>query len=71
MLTCVIKAQEDRDVAVVNIPNVFAQTFVSEEDKEHCVIVCIRGPLADILVSIAPEVYGPCVTTNKRVSRSQ
>ena len=33
MLTCVIKAQEDRDVAIVDIPNVFAQTVVREEDN--------------------------------------
>ena len=65
MLTCVIDAQEDRDVAVVDIPNAFAQTIVSEEDAEHRVIVCIRGPLVDILVSIAPNVYGPYVSTNK------
>jgi hypothetical protein len=38
---------------------------VSEEDAEHCVIVCIRGPLVDILVLIAPDVYGPYVSTNK------
>ncbi len=25
----------------------------------------IRGPLVDILVSIAPDVYGPYVSTNK------
>ena len=66
MLTCVIEAQEGRDVAVVDIPNAFAQTVVSDEDKEHCVIVRIRGPLVDILVSISPEVYGPYVTTNKK-----
>jgi hypothetical protein len=28
-------------------------------------IVCIRGPLVNILVSIAPEVYGSHVSTNK------
>jgi hypothetical protein len=65
MLTCVIVAQEDRDVAVVDIPNAFVQTVVDEEDTEHCVIVRIRGPLVDILVSIAPDIYGPYVTTNK------
>jgi hypothetical protein len=37
MLTCVIDAAEDRDIAVVDILNVFAQTVVSEEDAEHCV----------------------------------
>ena len=55
MLTCVIKSQEGRDVAVVDIPNAFVQTAISDEDKGHHVIVCIRGPLVDILVSIAPE----------------
>ena len=40
--------------------------MVSDEDKEHCVIVRIRGPLVDVLVSIAPEVYGLYVTTNKK-----
>jgi hypothetical protein len=32
MLTCVIDAQEDRDIAVVDIPNAFVQTVVDEED---------------------------------------
>ena len=32
MLTCVIDAQENRDVAVVDIPNAFVQTVVTEED---------------------------------------
>ena len=66
MLTCVIEAQEGRDVAVVDIPNAFVQIVVSDEDKEHRVIVCIQGPLVNILVSLAPEVYGPYVTTNKK-----
>ncbi len=65
MLTCIIDAAEDRDIAVVDIPNAFAQTVVSEEDAEHRVFVCIRGPLVDILVSIAPDVNGPYVSTNK------
>jgi hypothetical protein len=63
MLTCVIDALEGRDVAVFDIPNAFVQTVV--EDKEHCMIVCIRRPLVDILVNIAPLVYGPCVLFNK------
>ena len=66
MLTCVINAQENRDVAVVDIPNAFAQTVVSDEDAEHRVIVRIRGPLVDVLVSIAPDVYGRYVSTNKK-----
>ncbi len=69
MLTCVIDAQEDRDIAVVDIPTAFVQTVVDEEDTEHCVIVCIRGPLVDILVSIAPNVYSLYVSTNKSVQK--
>jgi hypothetical protein len=65
MPLCVIDAQEDRDIAVVDNPNAFVQTVVDEEDAAHCVIVHIRGPLVDILVSIAPDVYGPYVSTNK------
>jgi hypothetical protein len=63
MLTCVIDAVEERDVAAINVPNAFVKIVV--EDEEHRVIICIRGPLVDILVSIAPEVYGPYVSTNK------
>ncbi len=42
MLTCVIDVQEDRDIAVVDIPNAFVQTVVDEEAAEHRVIVRIR-----------------------------
>ena len=38
MLTCVIDAQEDRDIAVVDIPNAFVQTVVDEEDAQHRVM---------------------------------
>jgi hypothetical protein len=64
MLTCIIDAAEDKDIVVVDIPNTIAQTVVSEEDAEHHVIVCVRGPLVDILVLIAPYVYCPYVSTN-------
>jgi hypothetical protein len=62
MLTCVINALKDQDIAVINIPNAFVQTVV--KDEEHHVVVRIRGPLVDILVSIAPDVYGPYLSTN-------
>ena len=63
MLTCVIDAVEGRDIAIINVPNAFVQTVV--EDEEHRVIIRIRGPLVDILVRIAPGVYGSYVSTNK------
>jgi hypothetical protein len=69
MLTCVIDAQDNRDIAVVDIPNAFVQTVVDEEVSDHCVIVYIRGPLVDILVSIAPDVYGPYVSMNKSAQK--
>jgi hypothetical protein len=63
MLTCIIDALEDQDIAIINIPSAFGQTVI--KDEEHPVIIHIRGPFVDILVSIAPDVYGPYVSTNK------
>jgi hypothetical protein len=51
ILTCVINALEDQDIAVIDIPNAFVQTVI--EDEEHHVVIRIRGLLVDILVSIA------------------
>jgi hypothetical protein len=62
MLTCVIDALKDQDIVVIDTPNPFVQTII--KDEQHCVVVRIRGPLVDILVSIAPNVYGPYVSTN-------
>ncbi len=58
-----IDALEDQEIVIIDIPNAFVQTVI--KDEEHCVIVHIRGPLVDILVSVAPDVYGPYVSTNK------
>ncbi len=63
MLTCVINALKDQDIAIIDIPNSFVQNVA--KDEEHHVIVCIRGPLVDILVSIAPDVHDPYMFTNK------
>ncbi len=65
MLTCIINAQEYRDVAMIDILKAFVQTVVSKEDAEHHVTVHIRGPLVDVLVLIAPDVYGLFVSTTK------
>ena len=64
MLTCVIDANENRDVAIVDIPNAFVQTVV--EDEKDRAFIRIRGPLVNILVTIAPDVYGPYVTVGKK-----
>jgi hypothetical protein len=55
---------KNRDVAIVDIPNAFVQTIV--EDEKDKALICIRGPLVDILVSIAPNVYGPYVMVGKK-----
>ncbi len=64
LLTCVVDANKNRDVAIVDIPNAFVQTIVeNEKDKA---LICICGPLVDILVPIAPNVYGLYVTAGKK-----
>jgi len=65
-LTGVIDAKEKRDVATVDIPNAFVQTVVADVDKDYRVLVRLRGRIVEILCKIAPEVYLPYVTVNKR-----
>jgi hypothetical protein len=64
VLTCVVDANKNRDVAIVDIPNAFIQTIV--EDEKDKALICICGPLVDILVSIASNVNGPYVTVGKK-----
>jgi hypothetical protein len=68
LLSCIIDAEEGRDVMTVDIPNVFIQTRV-EDEKDQCVVqMC--GVLIDILESIAPEHYTPYVTRDKNIVKS-
>ena len=60
-----IDAEEGRDVSIVDVPNAFVQTDLAVDGKPVFVLMAIRGKLADMLVSIAPEVYGPYVTKDK------
>jgi hypothetical protein len=64
LLSCIIDAKEDRDVAVVDIPNAFVQTRV--ENKNDMAFINIRGILVDILVEIAPDVYKSHVSKDKK-----
>ncbi len=48
----------------MDIPNAFVQTVV--EDKKDRAFIHIHGPLVNILVAIAPDVYGPYVTFRKK-----
>jgi hypothetical protein len=64
LLTCIIDAEEDRDVAVIDIPNAFIQTKV--EDEKDRVFIRVRGELANILVDIDKDYYGPYVSTDRK-----
>ena len=60
LLTCIIDAEERRDVTVIDVPNAFTQTRVIDENDMAFMKIC--GVLVDVLVGIAPEAYKPYVT---------
>jgi hypothetical protein len=64
LLSCIIDAEEERGVAVVDIPNAFIQTRV--ENEKDMAFIKIRGILVDILVEIAPDVYKSYVSRDKK-----
>jgi hypothetical protein len=45
LLTSIVDAAENRDVAIVDIPNAFIQMQV--ENEKDCVIICIQGVVVD------------------------
>jgi hypothetical protein len=64
LLSCIIDAEEGRDVAVIDIPNAFIQTRV--ENPNDMATIRIRGILVDMLLDIAPEIYGPYVSMDRK-----
>jgi hypothetical protein len=60
MLTAVIDALEDREVAIVDVPGAFMQA-----DMDELVHVRFTGKMVDLLLEIDPEMYGPCVVIDK------
>jgi hypothetical protein len=63
LITAVIDAKENREVAVVDMPNAFVTTENEKLADHHEVdLMKIRGKLVDILVQVDPELYGPYVT---------
>jgi Reverse transcriptase (RNA-dependent DNA polymerase) len=64
LLTCIIDAEEGRDVAVIDIPNTFIQTKIG--DEADMAMIKIRFILAEMLVDIAPDVYKDFMTTDKK-----
>ena len=63
-LSCAVDVKENREMAVLDIPNAFIQTVV-KRDKDKA-IVRIRGFVADMLVEIAPEEYLQYIVKYKR-----
>jgi hypothetical protein len=67
LLSCIIDAEEERDVAVVDILNAFIHTRV--ENERDMAFIKIRGILVDILVEIAPYVYKSYAWKDKKGSK--
>jgi hypothetical protein len=67
LLSCIIDVKEERDIAVVDIPNAFVQTHV--ENEKDMAFIKIQGILVDILVEIAPDVYKSYVSKDKKGSK--
>ena len=64
LLTATIDAHEERDVAIINIPNAFVQTRITNEKDKA--VMRLRGKLAELLVKVAPEIYTKYITINKK-----
>ena len=61
-LTSIIGAKEGRDVMTCDIPNAFIQATMPPIEKGgEKVIMKIKGILLELLIEIAPEIYGPYV----------
>jgi hypothetical protein len=67
LLSCIIDAEEEWHVAVVDIPNAFVQTRV--ENEKDMAFIKIRGILVDILVKIFPDVYKSYILKDKKGSK--
>jgi hypothetical protein len=67
LLSCIIDAEEERDVAVVDIPNQFVQAQVDNE--KDMAFIKTRGILVDTLVEIAPDVYKSYVSKDNKWSK--
>jgi hypothetical protein len=60
-LMVVIDALEGRDVAIIDIPGAFMQVDI---DKQ--VHIRFTGKMVDMLLEIDPDMYGPCVTMERK-----
>ena len=63
-MSFIIDSDEERDVAVIDIPNAFIQTQV--EDKKDIFFIHILGVMVDIMVEMSRDVCNLLVTTDKK-----
>ena len=61
MITSAIDAYEGRVVKTMDIPGAFLHADLDEE-----VVMLLRGQLADLMVQVDPELYGPYVRKSKK-----
>ena len=66
LLSAVVDAHEDRDVATIDLPNFYIQTPQPDDEQ---VVMRLRGRLAELMMLIAPKIYSPYVVLHngKRV----
>jgi len=70
-MTCVIDAKEGREVAIVDLPNAFIQMLNEKlHDSHEWDIMKISVHLADLLIEMQPDVYGPFATNQGERSHS-
>jgi hypothetical protein len=65
---CIVDAEEQGDIAVIDAPNGFVQTRVKDavKDEKDMTFVKIRGMLVDVLIGMAPHVCKSHITKDKK-----
>ena len=67
ILLCIINAEEERHIDVIDTLNAFIQTRVENENKMS--VINIRGILVNLILETDPELYGTFVTTDKKIKK--
>ena len=60
LIISAIDAHEERDVAIADCPGAFLSANMDDE-----VIMCLRGKLAEFMVTVAPSIYRKYITVDK------